>query len=114
MSLLTDFYKAIGAACALVAITVLIIAGCETQQKRPELVTGVRTVTVQKLVPVPCVDLQDIPPKFISSMPPPGPPPAGKSKVGVNAEGASADVHVLKAQHEAMRVLLMKCTEPLK
>jgi len=97
---------------------VMIIAGCAAlQQARndaPNLTTGVKTVEVTKSIPVSCVDEKDIPPQFISSMPLVGPAPSGKSKVAANASGASADVRTLKREHEAMRILLMKCLEAPK
>lgn len=108
--LVRDVYRALLGAFLLIGVVV----GCASLQSAPEITTRVRTVPTSFATPVACVDAKDIPPKFETAMQAPSKAPAGKSLVGVNANGASADVHRLKTEHEKMRALLNNCVEAPK
>lgn len=93
----------------LVAAAALLLAGCPaTEPVRPDLTTGVKTVTVTKAVPVPCVRAEDVPPEVVTAM------PAPDADIARKAAGASADVRALADQNKQLRALLIQCTEEPK
>ena len=90
---------------AAAVLVVAALAGCAQNQTKPDLTTGVKTITVEKAVPVTCVDINDIPPEFVSAM------PTADADVARKAAGASADVRWLASHYKEARALLEQCAE---
>ena len=88
----------------LFLLPVMLLLGCQTAQKVPEITTNVKTVVVTKMVPVPCIEEDEIPSEYVSQMPEPSTDVAKKSA------GASLDVRKLMERDKKMRALLIKCT----
>lgn len=83
----------------------VVLAGCATDKVKPQLVERVRTVTVTKTVPVPCVEASEIPSESQTAFPP---QPADSAR---NASAASADYMSLFDENQKLRAILVKCTK---
>ena len=79
----------------------LALAGCATTSPLPDLTSGVRTVTVDRIVKVPCVVA--VPDEPVTAMPIPGPFTAPL------AAGARLDVEAQDRYIQALRAALMAC-----
>jgi hypothetical protein len=88
----------------LVGASVALMAACATDGVRPVAVQ-VRTVEVDKPVPVPCVAASDIPAPTPTTMPA---PPADVARL---AAGAYVDMHHLVVENAQLRALLIQCTK---
>lgn len=97
----TQVTTAVLIAVMLVA-AITAVAGCADLAKRPVAVQ-VKTVEVPRVVPVPCVAAEDIPPRTPTAMPDP------KADVARKAAGAYVDLHNLAAENEQLRALLIPC-----
>lgn len=85
----------------LILLVALLLAGCASTSPVPEPI--VRTVTVDRLVPVPCVDAADLP----AAPPPLGPPPATTDDA---LREATARALLLRGLYDRIQPALIACS----
>ena len=88
-----------------ILLVVMLLAGCATVPPGRVIPPGVevRTVEVPKIVPVPCIKAEEIPPPTPTAMPAPD-----ADDVRLLA-GAYVDLHNVVQENDDLRKLLTQC-----